>query len=387
LVDKKIINSKYTLFQMVLLLLIVSIPMHFYITSELENAKYKDKTELENYAKQVANRIYIFSNSNDTEFYFPRSNLYKSAIYSANGKKIFSLLSKDINPKNIYFSDITGNRYLKTVLKPNIFNAKYLIVQKKISYYKLIVNVIAILIVVAILVFLVLLSIIKQSALPYKKLNQYLEDFIKDAMHELKTPMGVILLNLDSLSVIYEQNRMILRAKSALKNMIVIYEDLEFFVKNKKVAHNKIDINLSKYVCERVDFFSDLLQSKEITTKKEIEENVYIKFNKLELARVIDNTLSNAIKYSKEKTKIGIKVYRDGSRVYLKISDQGRGIADTKKIFKRYYREDKISGGFGLGLSIVKNICDKNGVQIMVDSKVGKGSSFEYCFQMTVKNS
>ncbi len=379
MVDGKIIDSKYTLFQMLLLLLIVSIPMHFYITSELENAKYKDKTELEAYAKQVANRIYLFSNSNDTEFYFPRSNLYKSAIYSADGKKIFSLLSKDINPKYIDYTDINGNRFLKTTLKPNVFDAKYLIVEKKISYYKLIVNVITILIVVAVLVFLVLFSIIKQSALPYKKLNQYLEDFIKDAMHELKTPMGVILLNLDSLSAIYENNKMILRAKSALKNMIVIYEDLEFFVKNKKVAHNKVDINLSKYVCERVDFFSDLLQSKEITIEKKIEDEVTIKFNKLELARVIDNTLSNAIKYSKEQTKIGIKVYRDGSKVYLKISDQGRGIADTKKIFKRYYREDKISGGFGLGLSIVKNICDKNGVQIYVRSKLGEGSHF--CFR------
>jgi len=378
LVDGKIIDSKHTLFQMILLLLIVSIPMHFYITSELENAKYKDKTELEDYAKQVANRIYLFSNSNDTEFYFPRSNLYKSAIYSADGKKIFSLLSKEINPKYIDYTDIAGNRFLKTTLKPNVFDAKYLIVQKKISYYKLIVNVITILIVVAILVFFVLFSIIKQSALPYKKLNQYLEDFIKDAMHELKTPMGVILLNLDSLSAIYENNKMILRAKSALKNMIVIYEDLEFFVKNKKVAHNKIDINLSKYVCERVEFFSDLLLSKEIKVEKDIEEGIYIKFNKLELARVIDNTISNAIKYSKEKTRIGIKLYREGSKVYLKISDQGRGIADTKKIFKRYYREDKISGGFGLGLSIVKNICEKNSVQIIVNSSIGKGSDFEY---------
>ena len=361
--------------------MIVSIPMHFYITSELENAKYKDKAELQTYAKQVANRIYIFSNSNDTEFYFPRSNLYKSAIYGAEDEKIFSLLHKDIKPKNIDFIDMDGNRYFKTILKPNVFDAKYLIVQKKISYYKLMVNVITILMVVAMLVFLVLFSIIKQSALPYKKLNQYLEDFIKDAMHELKTPMGVILLNLDSLSAIYEKNRMILRAKSALKNMIVVYEDLEFFVKNKKVAHNKTDINLSKYICERVEFFSDLLQSKEITVLREIEEDIYIKFNKLELARVIDNTISNAIKYSKEKTKIEIKVSKTGNRVYLKISDQGRGIADTKKIFKRYYREDKISGGFGLGLSIVKNICDKNGVQVTVSSSIGEGSNFEYRFQ------
>jgi signal transduction histidine kinase len=365
---------------MLLLVLIVSIPMHFYISSELENIKFKEQKELSAYANRVANKIYIFSNSNDKIFYFPRSNIYKAAIYKENGEKIFSLLERNIDINKINFTNIDGTRYLKQKLKPNIFDAKYLIVAKKISYAKLILNVITILMVVAFLVFLVLFFIIKQSIEPYKKLNRYQEEFIKDAMHELKTPMGVILLNLDALSSIYSKNKMITRAKSALKNMIVVYEDLEFFVKNKRVKHKKSQIDLSNFVCERVDFFKDLLESKEIKIIKNIEDSVLINFSKLELARVIDNTLSNAIKYSKEKTDIKILVKKVNNNAILEICDEGRGIEDTKKIFKRYYREDKISDGFGLGLSIVKSICDKNGVKIEVKSKIKRGSCFKFIF-------
>jgi len=379
--DSKISKS-YTLFQMLLLVLIVSIPMHFYISSELENIKFKEQKELSAYANRVANKIYIFSNSNDKIFYFPRSNIYKAAIYKENGEKIFSLLTHNIDINQINFTNIDGIRYLKQKLKPNIFDAKYLIVSKKISYAKLILNVITILMVVAFLLFLVLFFIIKQSIEPYKKLNRYQEEFIKDAMHELKTPMGVILLNLDALSSIYSKNKMIIRAKSALKNMIVVYEDLEFFVKNKRVKYKKSQIDLSNFVCERVDFFKDLLESKEIKIIKNIEDSVLINFSKLELARVIDNTLSNAIKYSKEKTNIKILIYKKQSSAILEICDEGRGIEDTKKIFKRYYREDKISGGFGLGLSIVKSICDKNGVKIDVKSKIKRGSCFKFSFKI-----
>ncbi len=369
MVDKKIIGLKYILLQVVILVLIATIPMHFYIDSELKNEVLQDYRDLQSYAEKVANKIYKFSNSNQIEFYFPRSNIFKGAIYDKDGKTIFSLLD-----------DSEDSRYFKYELKDNVFGAKTLVVSKKITHTKIILNALIILVIIVLLVFLSSFFIIKQSSEPYKRFNKYLENFIKDAMHELKTPLGVILLNLDGLSSIYGDSKMIKRAKSALKNMMVVYEDLEFFVRKSVIEHPKININLSKFCEERVEFFMDLLNSRDIKIILNIEKDIYINFCKLELSRIIDNTLSNAIKYSKNATTIYLNLKKDSDRVVLEIKDEGKGIKDTKKIFQRYYRGDKISGGFGIGLNIVKNICDKNGVHVEVKSESKKGSSFIFVF-------
>jgi len=368
LVDKKFISFKYIFLQVAILVLIATIPMHFYINSELNNEVLQDNMELQAYAQKVANKIYKFSNSNQVEFYFPRSNIFTSAIYDKNNKTIFSLL------------DSAKNRYVRYRLKDNIFDAKTLVVAKKISYTNIILNVLVLLMIISLLVFLSSFFIIKQSTEPYKKFNIYLENFIKDAMHEMKTPIGVILLNLDGLSSIYGDSKMIKRAKSALKNMIIVYEDLEFFVRKNVVEHPKIDIDLSKFCEERVEFFMDLLNSKDIEVLKDIQKDLYIKFSKLELSRIIDNTISNAIKYSKNETAIHLSLTKKSDKIILKIRDEGKGIEDISKIFNRYYRGDKITGGFGIGLSIVKKICDKNNVHVEVRTKLKVGSEFIFTF-------
>ncbi len=379
MVEKSFISFKYILAQTIVLVLIVAIPLHFYINSEIENSTLKDKIELKLYAQKVANKIYKFSNSDEKEFYFPRSNVFKSAIFDQYGERIFSLID-DVEFSSKKYFEKDGSVYLHIDLKDNIFGATHMIVTKKITYAKIIQNVLAILIVVAILVLISTFFIIKQSLEPYKKFNQYLENFIKDAMHELKTPMGVILLNLDGLDSIYENNKMIKRAKSALKNMVVVYEDLEFFVRKNRIEHPKENINISSFTKERVEFFMDLLNSKEMKVVLNIQECLEVNFSRLELSRVIDNTISNAIKYSKNRTKIEITLEKQDNHIVLKVQDEGKGIKDTKKIFDRYYRGDKISGGFGIGLSIVKNICDKNGVLVEVKSTPNKGAVFTYLF-------
>ncbi len=371
MVDKKLIDFKYIFLQVIILVLIATIPMHFYINSELNNESLKDNIKLHTYASKVANKIYKFSNSNQVEFFFPRSNIYKSAIFDEKNKPIFSLLENETSQKN---------RYLRYKLKDNVFGAKTLVVSKKISHSKIILNALIILMIIVLLVFLSSFFIIKQSVEPYKKFNIYLENFIKDAMHEMKTPIGVILLNLDGLNALYGKNKMIKRAKSALKNMIVVYEDLEFFVRKNAVEHPKTDINLSDFCEERVEFFMDLLNSKEIQIDRSIEKEIHINFCKLELSRIIDNTISNAIKYSKNRTTIYLSLTQKSDYIILKIRDEGKGIEDISKIFNRYYRGDKITGGFGIGLNIVKNICDKNGVHVEVNSIPNIGSEFTFVF-------
>jgi len=229
-------------------------------------------------------------------------------------------------------------------------------------------------------IFLSSFFIIKQSIEPYKRLNQYLDDFLKDAMHELKTPIGVARINVDMLQMRLKNDKYILRIKSALKNMTVIYEDLEYYMQQNMLKDEKTDINFSLFLERRIEFFNDLVISKNIKFTKNIQNDIHIIFNELELYRIIDNNISNAIKYSKDGSIVEISLQKDNDQIRLIFKDEGIGIKDKSKIFERYYRGDKITGGFGIGLSIVKNICVKNKIEIKVESQVNKGTTFIYLF-------
>ena len=201
-------------------------------------------------------------------------------------------------------------------------------------------------------------------------------------MHELKTPIGVARINIDMLSMRLRNDKNILRVKSALKNMTIIYEDLEYYMQQHEVKELKTNINLSSFLEKRVEFFNDLAVARNIVFHKNIEANIEIVFNEIEAYRIVDNNLSNAIKYSKNDSNIYVSLIKDDKNIRLVFKDEGVGIKDTSTVFKRYYRGDNITGGFGIGLSIVKNICDKNGIKIELDSKENQGSTFTYIFSL-----
>ncbi len=371
---------KYILIQVLLTLLIAFIPIYFYLDSSFENQNIKDKMDLKNHAYSVISKIDSFEKENSSIFYYPRSNIYFSGIFDKNNQIIFSLLKKN----NLDFFDeflISKNEICyKNYLNENIFEAKFLVVCKEIDNSQVIYNAIILILSISCFIFLSSFFIIKQSIEPYKRLNQYLDDFLKDAMHELKTPIGVARINVDMLQMRLKNDKYILRIKSALKNMTVIYEDLEYYMQQNMVKDEKTDINFSLFLERRIEFFNDLVISKNIKFTKNIQNDIHIIFNELELYRIIDNNISNAIKYSKDGSIVEISLQKDNDQIRLIFKDEGIGIKDKSKIFERYYRGDKITGGFGIGLSIVKNICVKNKIEIKVESQVNKGTTFIYLF-------
>ncbi|MCT7909215.1 HAMP domain-containing histidine kinase [Arcobacter lacus] len=370
---------KYIIIQLFLTLFIAFIPIYFYLDASFENQTIKDKIDLKNYANLVVTKIENFKKENSELFFYPRSNIFTSAIIGEKNEVIFSLLKNEIHFESEFFKTKDEFCY-KEYLNENILKAKNLIVCKDIDNSQVIYNAIILLLTISFFLFLSSFFIIKQSIEPYRRLNQYLDDFLKDAMHELKTPIGVARINTDMLQMRLKNDKNILRIKSALKNMTVIYEDLEYYMQQNAVKDEKRAINLSIFLEKRVEFFNDLAISKNISFTKFIEKNIKINFNEIELYRIIDNNLSNAIKYSKENSNITVILETVDEDLKLTFKDEGVGIKDTSSIFKRYYRGDKITGGFGIGLSIVKNICDKNDIKIEVISKVEEGTTFVYSF-------
>ena len=111
----------------------------------------------------------------------------------------------------------------------------------------------------------------------------------------------------------------------------------------------------------------------------DIHEEFDILMDSYELERVIDNTLSNAIKYSFEDSNIDIILEKKDDIYKLEIKNEGIEILDTKAIFNAYYQQKNKNIGFGLGLSIVKEICDKYEIKVEVNS-LSNQTTFKYIF-------
>ncbi len=367
-------DKKYAYLYTFLLIILLSIPIYFVISLAYENEILSEKIKIKDYLSEVE------YNLNKEDFHF-RSVRYKLAIFDENLQLQRSNLSNKLNNYNFKVLVIYPYLYYKKDIYKN--NISFIVSEIKIDYSK-------IFLLGAILFFIVLLNIyllnkgiIRNATKSYEIIQKYTNILFNNAMHELKTPIGIININLDLLARKDESNKYIKRIKIALKQMQVNYESVEYYIKNKKVKYIKEKIDFSSYLLKRVDFFEDIAQVKNIQIQTQIDREIFIFMSVEELQKIIDNTLMNAIKYSSANNKIEVRLYLDNiDKCILFIKDYGYGIKDVKNIFKRYVRENEVQGGFGLGLNIVKTICDKNNIHINLKSKEDIGSTFIYKFDI-----
>lgn len=365
-------SFKVSFLYSLIIITLMSIPAYFYTQIELDNYKYKETNALQEHASIIKRALYDFSNANTNIFNFPKSFHIEATIVDKNSEIIYSTKKYNVN-----YDD---RLYINEKLNSNRLNAYELILSKEFSYKEIYLKTVLLIFFIGFFVFISAYFIIKASITPYKRANDFLDKFFNDAMHELRTPLGVMQFNLEILEEKDNNSKEIKRSLNGLKNLLFVYDDLEYFIKHKKIKFLKETIDFSSFLDSRIEIFQSIAFSKKIILRCELEKNIIINFNRAELQKIIDNTISNAIKYSKSKTTVSIFLYSIKDKYIFCVKDEGLGIKDLKKIFNRYYRENNIQGGFGLGLSIVKNICDKNSVKIQIKSELQKGSLFEYYF-------
>jgi len=199
-------------------------------------------------------------------------------------------------------------------------------------------------------------------------LVQAQDRFIRSAIHEINTPLAVIMTHIDIYKMRHGSDRYLAKIEAGAKMIATIYDDLSYMVKKHRRNYPVEQIDFSDFLHERVRFFQEIALGNGHPVITEIEDDITIVFSEVELQRVIDNNLSNAIKYARKSTPVIVSLSRLGSTVRLMFASRSRKIIDTRRIFEPFHREESLVEGFGLGLEIVRAICDKHGVEIVVTS-------------------
>ena len=208
------------------------------------------------------------------------------------------------------------------------------------------------------------------------KLTQQ-DKFVQNSLHEIRTPLSIITLNNQLRTKEFGDDEYGNEIDSALKTLQNSYNDMSFIVTNDKVNYNIENINLGEIVQERVNYFTNIAKSNNKTLKLQSDSNMSMDISLVEITRLIDNNLSNSIKYSSKNSIIKITLKDDK----LSFHNFGTPIKDKVKIFEKYTRENNVLGGYGLGLNIIKQIAHKYNIDIDLKSDEKNGTNFTYTFK------
>lgn len=218
------------------------------------------------------------------------------------------------------------------------------------------------------------------------------QQFVADASHDLKTPLTVILANMDILrahkeeSVSSQRKWLDSTAEEAERMHALTCKMLEL-AKSEDMKQNLVfsEIDISE-LCEKVLLqFEPVAFEKNITLESEIEPFLCMKSHEESFVRLVHILLDNAIKYSADADMVKISLSTSKKAVCFSVRNFGAVISpeDLPHIFERFYRADKArgAGSFGLGLSIAKNLADGLHGEIRAESDTENGTVFTVTFK------
>ena len=218
------------------------------------------------------------------------------------------------------------------------------------------------------------------------KLSQEQQHFMMALTHELKTPIAVAMLNLETLqkrkldenqqlrliqTTLQETNRL-----NALCNNMLVSSQIEA----GGYTFTKEETDMSELVSNCAQDFITRFPGRRITT--DIKENIFVNGDLLLLQMVANNLIDNAVKYSPRESAIGISLVEKDSNIILGVKDEGKGIAEgeKEKIFNKFYRTGntatKAAKGTGLGLYLSKRILAQHNGNISVTDNMPTGAIF-----------
>ena len=356
-------------------ILTVGLTASLYYTLQKELATSQRTILLNQYANDFIIELEDFHNDKTDTLVYPRDEKFKTSLYGKDYHLIYSTLS---NPENILTKvSYTNNKIIRYITHPQKYylNTQYVIVEIAEDKHWLD-NIIKTIFIYSLIFFIFMLIIgyflLNLFLKPMKDALHLLDTFIKDTTHELNTPISTIMTNIELIDKDNIEDKYLLKIINRIdigaKTISNIYDDLTYLMLNNKIISNNQDINLKQLIEQRVEYFSILANIKKIKIISNLNPDVILNIDNKKISKLIDNILSNAIKYN----KINGSIYIDLDNNKLTIKDTGKGIKKEhiNLMFERYARFDKIVGGFGIGLNIVKMICTEYRLTINIKSEL-----------------
>ena len=220
-------------------------------------------------------------------------------------------------------------------------------------------------------------------------------DFFANASHELKTPITVlqgfseVLMNKEGIDQASKKQLARIHKESvrlaSLINDMLMLSKIESGEQPEKAY---VEISLKDLTCEVLNEFEEEIKKRNLTVTINGEGKMFGDQNMI--FELIENLVSNAIKYNRDGGSVTVSISESGQGVCLRVKDTGIGIEKEHlpRLCERFYRVDKSHskriGGTGLGLAIVKHICAIYGADLNIDSTFGEGTTVTVVFPKSI---
>jgi PAS domain S-box-containing protein len=220
-----------------------------------------------------------------------------------------------------------------------------------------------------------------------QELIRYKDEFMAMASHELKTPLTVILANLQILQLMMEKDPNVNFVNKTVKQALKLSDLIAKLINVSKIQSGKMELNLSVFNMNIL--IKEVTEAVQQTTQnhhliyKGYRGKSFVNADRQKIEQVMINLLGNAIKYTPQEGDINIKLQKKGTNLIVSVEDQGVGIPerDLENIFQRFYRVSGVPSsysGSGIGLYISSEIIKMHYGKIWAESNMGTGSVFYF---------
>jgi two-component system sensor histidine kinase BaeS len=207
-----------------------------------------------------------------------------------------------------------------------------------------------------------------------------------DVAHELRTPLNGLLLRIEAAQdeVLEDQQRNLQAMHTEARRLGALIEDVEALAEAERpgVLMERERVDMAQAARERLTVHAAAFRDAGIDLREQLADGAIVDGDAARLAQILDNLLTNALRYTDRGGTVTITVRRHGDGVTVDVSDTGIGIAadDLSHVFDRFWRADRsrsrATGGSGVGLAVVQRLVVAHGGRIEVESEPGRGTSF-----------